>query len=187
MSFTGANLTITAQPLTVTVSATSPINEGASAQATATSSYPTTGQVSWSASPSSVCTVSVTGLITGVTAGNCVVVATFAAAGNYQQGSGNTTVQIVADRGNCGGGNGADADTPGCEGGGRNETTTTTVAPTTTTSVAPTTTTSVAPTTTTTTTVAPTTTTTTTVAPTTTTTTTVAPTTTTTIPKKGGK
>jgi len=145
VSFTGANLTITARPLTVTVSATSPISEGATVQATATSSYPTTGQVSWSASPSSVCTVSATGLITGVTAGDCVVVATFAAAGNYQQGLGNTTVQVVAAKGNCGGGNGVDPNTPGCGGGGRNETTTTTVAPTTTTTVAPTTTTTTKP------------------------------------------
>ena len=132
MSFTGANLTITAKPITVTVSATGPINEGATLQATVTSSDPVTGEVSWSASPSSVCTVSATGLITGVTAGNCVVAATYAAAGNYQQGSGNTTVEIVATRGNCGGGNSVDPNTPGCVGGGNNETTTTTVAPTTT-------------------------------------------------------
>ena len=135
LSDTPVDFTITAQSLTVTVSGNDKIQEGATAQAIATPSQPTTGQVSWSASPSSVCTVSATGLVTGVTAGNCVVVATFAAAGNYQQGSGDATVQIAANVA---------------------PTTTTTVAPTTTTTVAPTTTT-VAPTTTTT--VAPTTTT----------------------------
>jgi hypothetical protein len=209
VSFTSANLTISAKPITVSVSATSPIPVGTTTQATAT--YVSTGTLTWSAGPANTCTISAGGVVTAVKAGNCTVTASVSANGNYQAGTGSTVVLIEAVKANCGGGNGSDANTPGCTGGGNNETTvnaadvtettvvetttsvsettttvpestTTTTVPetTTTTTVPPTTTTTTVPPTTTTTTVAPTTTTT---VPAPTTTTTVAPTTTTTVPK----
>jgi len=192
VSFTSANLTISAKPITVSVSATSPIPVGTTTQATAT--YVSTGTLTWSAGPAKTCTISAGGLVAAVKAGNCTVTASVSANGNYQAGSGSKVVLIEAVNANCGGGNGGDANTPGCTGGGSNETgvtvaadeTTTTVADSTTsvaettTTVPETTTTTTVPPTTTTTTVAPTTTTT---VPPTTTTTTVAPTTTTTVPK----
>ena len=192
ISFTSANLTITAKPITVVVTAASPITAGTTTQAGAT--YVSTGTLTWSAGPTNTCTISAGGLVTAVKAGNCTVTASVSANGNYQAGTGSKVVVIEAVKANCGGGNGGDANTPGCTGGGSNETLvnavvdTTTTVPETTTSVAEatttvpetTTTTTTVPETTTTTTVAPTTTTT---VPETTTTTTVAPTTTTTVPK----
>jgi hypothetical protein len=187
VSFTSANLTISAKPITVSVSATSPIQVGTTTQATET--YVSTGTLTWSAGPANICTISAGGLVTAVKAGNCTVTASVSANGNYQAGSGSKVVLIEAVKANCGGGNGGDANTPGCTGGGSNETTvnaadvtaTTVVETTTTVPESTTTTTNVPESTTTTTTVAPTTTTTTTVPPTTTTTT-VPPTTTTTVP-----
>jgi hypothetical protein len=162
LSFTGNSLTITARPIVVTVTATSPVTAGTTSQASA--SYIGGGTLTWSAGPSSVCTIDANGLVTTLKVGNCDVTATVAANGNYQAGSGTFTVVVEAAKANCGGGNGGDSNTPGCTGGGKNETgvvvatadtTATTVAPeettTTTTTVAPTTTTTtVAPTTTTT-------------------------------------
>jgi hypothetical protein len=162
LSFTGNSLTITARPIVVTVTATSPVTVGTTSQAAA--SYIGGGTLTWSAGPSNVCTINANGLVTTLKAGNCDVTATVAANGNYQAGSGTFTVVVEAAKANCGGGNGGDSNTPGCTGGGKNETgvvvatadtTATTVAPeattTTTTTVAPTTTTTtVAPTTTTT-------------------------------------
>jgi len=185
VSFTSANLTISAKPITVSVSATSPIQVGTTTQATET--YVSTGTLTWSAGPANICTISAGGLVTAVKAGNCTVTASVSANGNYQAGTGSKVVVIEAVKANCGGGNGSDANTPGCTGGGSNETlvnaaadTTTTVVDTTTSVEETTTTTTVPETTTTTTTVPETTTTTTTVPETTTTTTTVPPTTTTT-------
>jgi hypothetical protein len=172
LSFSGNILTITAKPINVVVNAGSPTLVGSTTQATATSE--SSGAVTWTASPSNICSISASGVVTGLKAGNCTITANVAASGNYQAGVGSTTIVIEAVRANCGGGNGGDANTPGCTGGGKGETgsltlsadapvttedpssttttvpetTTTTVAPTTTTTVAPTTTTTVAPTTT---------------------------------------
>jgi len=188
ISFTSANLTITAKPITVVVTAASPITAGTTTQATADKGA-STGTLTWTAGPANTCTISASGLVTAVKAGNCTVTASVSANGNYQAGTGSKVVVIEAVKANCGGGNGSDANTPGCTGGGSNETlvnaaadTTTTVVDTTTSVEETTTTTTVPETTTTTTTVPETTTTTTTVPPTTTTTTTttVPPTTTTT-------
>ena len=156
MSFTSANLTITPKPITVVVTATSPINAGTTTQATAT--YVSTGTLTWTAGPANICTISASGLVTAVAAGDCTVTASVSANGNYQAGTGSTVVVIQAVKANCGGGNGSDANTPGCTDGGRNEvgvtvavetttdsesvtTTTTTSVPETTTSVPETTTT----------------------------------------------
>jgi hypothetical protein len=182
ISYVSANLTINAKPITVTVTANSPTLVGSTTQAAATSE--SSGAVTWTASPSSICSISGSGVVTGVKAGNCTITANVAAFGNYQSGKGSVTIVIQAVKANCGGGNGGDANTPGCTGGGNNEPgTLTTDAPVTTEDPSTTTTTTVPEsTTTTTTTTVPestTTTTTTTVAPTTTTT--VAPTTTTTV------
>jgi hypothetical protein len=187
LSFTGNILTINAKSINVVVSAGSPTLVGFTTQATATSE--SSGAVTWTASPSSNCSIDASGVVTGLKAGNCTITANVAASGNYQAGVGSTTIVIEAGRANCGGGNGTDGDTRGCTGGGKGETGTLTLStdapvttedpsPTTTTTVPETTTTTTVPETTTTTTVPETTTTTTTVAPTTTTT--VAPTTTTT-------
>jgi hypothetical protein len=155
MSFTSANLTITPKPITVVVTATSPINAGTTTQATAT--YVSTGTLTWTAGPANICTISASGLVTAVAAGDCTVTASVSANGNYQAGTGSTVVVIQAVKANCGGGNGSDANTPGCTDGGRNEvgvtvavetttdsesvtTTTTTSVPETTTSVPETTT-----------------------------------------------
>ncbi|NBW92550.1 MAG: hypothetical protein EBR53_08900, partial [Actinobacteria bacterium] len=115
LNFTGNTLTITPKPIVVTVSATSPVTAGTTTQATAT--HEGTGATTWSAGPSSVCTIDANGLVTALAAGNCLVTATTTTVPVET-----TTTTTVAP------------------------TTTTTVAPTTTTTVAPTTTTTVAPT-----------------------------------------
>ena len=180
ITFIPANFKITAKPITVTVTASSPTLVGSTTQATADRS-PSLGAVTWTASPSNICSISASGVVTGLKAGNCTITANVAASGNYQSGVGSVTIVIQAVKANCGGGNGGDANTPGCTGGGNNEPgTLSTDAPVTAEDPSATTTTTVPETTTTTTTVPETTTTTTTV-PETTTTTTVAPTTTTTV------
>ncbi|MFZ9786499.1 MAG: MBG domain-containing protein, partial [Ilumatobacteraceae bacterium] len=121
ISFIGANLTITAKPITVTVTATSPITAGLTT--TATANYISSGTLTWSAGPSDVCTVSADGVVTALKQGTCTVTASVSASGNYAAGSGSATITIDAAKANCGGGNGGDANTPGCPGGGRNETT----------------------------------------------------------------
>ncbi|MEY2886581.1 MAG: hypothetical protein RJB40_1436, partial [Actinomycetota bacterium] len=197
ITFTKGTLTITAKPIIVVVTAPAQMVVGTPVTVSA-SKDGSDGALTWSASPANTCTISSEGVVTALKNGNCAVTANVSATFNYQAGSGTKIIEVL--KANCGGGNGADSNTPGCEGGGRNEptttvaiatleasttTSTTTTVPETTTT---TTTTTVPETTTTTTATTVPDTTTTTVPPTTvpqpaTTTTTVAPTTTTTDPK----
>jgi hypothetical protein len=119
ISFTSADLTISAKPLTVSVSVTSPIVVGTTASASA--SYVSKGTLTWSAGPADICTISASGIVTALKEGECKVAASVAASGNYQAGFGATLVLIQVEKANCGGGNGVDPNTPGCTGGGNNE------------------------------------------------------------------
>ena len=105
------SLDVTANPQSIAVRDTSQ----------ARASYVSTGTLTWSAGPSDICSISQSGVVTGLSVGTCNITANLSANGNYAAASGSATVTVTRNS-NCGVGNGTDPNTPGCPSGGQSET-----------------------------------------------------------------